>query len=197
MIKSRELLLFITITGILTGCDIDGFPNDIEGCEGAFPVLVNPVPDTTIAMTEETMVIDLAGDEDSVFRRESGDLLDFDIRYAGGSFDVQFKNNDSSNGAILTLDLEQTGEFLVVIEAFTECVDLGGAKKDELMFFPQVKAQISLDQTMNQENQRYLDQDHVSISAILTLNGFTSQDNSNGYSLETVINKIYFSNNMG
>jgi len=69
-----KLSLLLIFAFLFTQCF--GEINDREGCDGSIE-LINPIPDATVAQSQNSLTIDLSGSEDSVFKHVTGETWHF------------------------------------------------------------------------------------------------------------------------
>ncbi|MCH2451315.1 MAG: hypothetical protein MK198_14400 [Gracilimonas sp.] len=111
-------LILITFTAFLLTQCLGGI-NDREDCDG-YPELINPIPDTTVAFSQDTLFIDLSGSDESVFRHTTGKTLDFNF---GGTIRVKtrYKDTDPYKGREALVILEEEGTFQSTVFATDDC----------------------------------------------------------------------------
>ncbi|SMO83011.1 hypothetical protein [Gracilimonas mengyeensis] len=115
-----NLILLTFIAFLFTQC-LGGI-NDREDCDG-YPKLINPIPDTTVALSQDTLFIDLSGSNDSVFRHTAGKGMIFSF---GGTARItqRYKNRNPELGKEALVILEETGTFEGTIIATDDCEKL-------------------------------------------------------------------------
>lgn len=115
----RILPVFATAF-LVMGCYHDY--NDRVGCDGSIK-LINPIPDTTVIINLDTLVIDLSGGEKSAFKHTGGKLMEFNFMINGGmSASVTYKNRQNPNeGMKGVVRLKEIGTFNAIVLAIDDC----------------------------------------------------------------------------
>jgi len=124
------LVLLILTAFLLTQC-LGGI-NDREDCDGS-PELINPIPDTTVALSQDTLFIDLSGSDDSVFRHTAGKTMSMNFTISGRmSASVRYKNGNPNLGREAVIELKETGVFQASVFATDDCEKLSEFNDFEL-----------------------------------------------------------------
>src|SRR5690554_1756957 len=109
------LIFILAIIVLLVQC----VGNELEGCDGYIQV-INPVDDTTVSISQDTLFIDLFGSVESVFRHTAGKHLL--INFASKARITQrYKNNNPDRGKEALIIIEELGTFQATILAIDEC----------------------------------------------------------------------------
>jgi len=114
------LVLLILTAFLLTQCF--GGINDREDCDG-YPKLINPIPDTTVSLSQDTLFIDLSGSDDSVFRHTAGKIMNFNFSVAGSTSAIIRDKiiGNPHEGQEAAIVLREEGELQATVFAIDDC----------------------------------------------------------------------------
>ena len=126
MRNSLKFSLLLIFAFIFTQCF--GEINDREGCDGSIE-LINPISDARVALSQDSLTIDLSGSEESVFKHTAGKTMSMNFMIEGRlSASTMYKDGDPELGWEALISLEETGTFRATVFATDDCDKL---KRDD------------------------------------------------------------------